>query len=345
MEAGPSPRAMRWSSATAAALVLVLLSGCSGSGSGSGSGVTEVEGVVTADFSEVEVKVGADRGAIRGVVVDPSITPIPGASVTVAADNRTSTTDQVGRFVFDDLRPGTYFLHVRKDNYHPTQVSVEVEAGVAEPPIVKVQLQPLFDQKPFVQQVTHKGFFTCSQAGASPIYSSSNCVTDPCPRVMDPSDCNGLPSKALDNVTSQEREWHSDVGPGWQSLVFEMTWEPTSQGTSARLGMVVSTYKPERDPAHSFANVASAAPLRIQLDLGVEHESAATVEPVMVPEEGLQRMSYFVSVRPPEGSVCAVLCAPPGAAVNQDFQVVLSQFYYGKPPEGWSFVRGDPLPF
>lgn len=322
----------------------LLLAGCSGSTGGPGGAGGEAEGAVTADFSEVEVRVDADTGAIRGVVVDASITPVPEASVTLATGGRNATTDEAGRFVFGGVKPGTHFLHVRKAGFHPTQVSVEVAAGLAEPPITKVRLDPLFSQKPFTQQVEHKGFFTCSQAGAG-LYSSSNCVTDYCPVVMDPTECNALPTKALDNVTSQEREWHSDVGPGWQTMVFEMSWEPSSQGTSARLGMVVSTYKPERDPTHSFANVAMASPLRIQLDVGEKHASAATVEPVMVPAEGMPQMSYFVSVRPPEGATCAVLCAPPGLAVNQDFQVILTQFYHGTPPEGWSFVGGDPLPF
>lgn len=116
-----------------------------------------------------------------------------------------------------------------------------------------------------------------------------------------------------------------------------MTWEPTSQGTSTNMGMVVSTYKPERDGAHWFAEFEGANPLRGQIDVGEEHPTAGNVDPTEIPEEGLERMSYFVSVRP-DGET-------PGLALNQKFTVYLTMFHYGKPPEGWSFVAGDPLPF
>lgn len=315
-----------------------VLAGCATSGSGTSASSTDP----AAKLSEVDAKVTATTGAIKGVVVDSSITPVPGAKVSLAvgATNKTVTADKEGRFVFSDLAPGTYFLTASAPLYHSTQTSIEVKAG--EPSITKIQIQPLFSQKPYSTAIKHKGFFECSQSGIG-IYSSSNCVTDPCPAILDTATCNGLPNgdpgKPMDTVTSQEREWHADVGPGWQVQVFEMTWTPSAQGTSPYMGMVVSTYKPERNAAHSFANVGSANPMRFELDVGKKGPGAASVEPVLIPAEGMSRMSFFCSVRGnANGGGQAV-------ALNQDFQVFLTQFYYGIPPDGWSFVKGDEYPF
>jgi hypothetical protein len=293
------------------------------------------------DFSDLDLAVTEDTGAIRGIVVDERIRPVAGASVKLTGGlERTTTSDDQGRFVFSGLTPGTYFLTVTSPAHKEVQSSADVVAGLEEPPLVRVQLERLFQQDPYSVQVTREGFFECSQAGAG-LYASSNCVYDPYRWALgSPS-----PSQPVDNVTQQEREWHSDVSPGWQQLVFEMSWAPTSQGTSTSMGIVISTYKPEREGTHHFAELEGGSPIRGQIDVGEEHETASGVEPTEIPEEGMANMSYFVSVRPSPDSTCAVLCAPPGLAVNQQFTLYLTMFHYGVPPEGWSLVNGDELPF
>lgn len=286
-------------------------------------------------FDDVDLSVSSTTGAIRGVVVDERIIPVVGATVKLAgpaAAARQASSDDQGRFVFDALQPGSYFLMVTSPLHKETQSSAEVVAGVAEPPVVRIQLERLFGQDPYSTQIAQEGFFECSQAGAG-LYSSSNCLYDPYRWATgEPG-----PTQPIDNVTQQQREWHADVAPGWQQLVFEMTWEPTSQGTSRNMGIVVSTYKPERDGAHWFAEFEGGTPIRGQIDVGVEHESASGVEPAKIPVEGLSRMSYFVSVRP-DGFT-------PGLALNQQFTIYLTMFQYGTPKEGWSVVAGDALPF
>lgn len=310
-----------------ALFVVSVLAGCSGGGTGAPPAETS--------FDDLGGSVSATTGLIRGVVVDERILPVADATVDLsgAADAPNQTTDDQGRFLFSGLQPGTYFLAVSSPLHKAQQTSVDVEAGVAEPKVVRVLVERLFKQDPFSVQVVREGFFQCSQAGAG-LYASSNCVYDPYRWAFGPE---GSPTQPVDNVTQQNREWHSDVGPGWQALVFEMEWTPTSQGTSANMGIVVSTYKPERDGAHHFAQFTGGTPMRGQIDVGVQHESAADVEPTTIPPEGMTDMSYFVSV--------ARDGATPGLAVNQQFKLYLTMFHYGKPPEGWSIVNGDPLPF
>lgn len=285
-------------------------------------------------FDDIPLVATSTTGVIRGLVVDERIVPIAEATVALRGGAREdlATSDDQGRFGFSGLEPGTYFLTVTSTLHKEVQSSAEVVAGVAEPPLVRVQMERLFQQDPYSVQITQEGFFECSQAGAG-LYSSSNCVYDPYRWALGPPS----PTQAIDNVTKQNREWHADVGPGWQQLVFEMTWQPTTQSTSQNMGMVVSTYKPERDGAHWFAEFEGGTPLRGQIDVGVEHDSASGVDPEMIPPEGMTQMSYFVSVRP-DGFT-------PGLAVNQKFTTYLTMFHYGIPPAGWSFVAGDPKPF
>lgn len=318
-----------------------VLSGCASSGSSNSSSTDPAK-----SLEGIDAKVSATTGAIKGVVVDSAITPIAGAKVGISlpgGGNKTVLADKQGRFVFNELNPGTYFLTGSAPLYKSAQTSVEVKAG--EPTVTKIQLQPMFSQKPYSVPMKQKGFFECSQGNLyGAVYVSSNCVFDPARR----AGVTGAPTQPMDNITSQNREWHSDVGPGWQVQVFEMTWEPSAQGTSPRLKMVVSTDKATRNGAHAFASVMSANPMRFELDVNVTHPTAASVEPVRVPPEGMTRMSYFVSAAPSADSVCdpvGLWCMPPGIAVNQEFQVFLTQFYYGVPPANWSFVHGDPYPF
>jgi hypothetical protein len=334
---------MRMRGWLAAALVAcLLLSGCSSSGAKGSDAALD-----PSRFQDLDAQVSQTTGGIKGVVVDAAIAPIPAAKVGLAlpaGGNRTATADKEGRFLFAGLAPGTYFLTASAPLFHSAQTSVVVQAGI-DPPITKVQLQPMFSQKPYHAAIKEKGFFECSQGNLyGAVYASSNCVFDPARR----AGVSGGPTQPLDNVTNQNREWHADVGPGWQAMVFEMTWEPTAQGTSPRLGMVVSTDKATRDATHHFAAVQSANPMRFELDVNKTHETAASVEPVQVPPEGMTRMSYFVSAASASDATCdpiGLWCVPPGIAVNQDFQVFLTQFYYGVPPAGWSFVAGADYPF
>lgn len=329
---------------------LLVLAGCSGSGGTSGD--PSATGPDIADdpgsFDDIAGDATETTGIILGVVVDERIVPIEGAEITVAGgtlEPKSTTSDALGRFTFSDLLAGDYFLTGKAALHKEIQTSVTVVAGVNDPEVVKLALPRIYQQDPFHVPIEREGYFDCSQALGLVVvwYSSSNCVADPCPiykNYVDQLQCNDYPTRGLNNVTNQEREWHMDVEAGWQQIVFEQTWTPSAQGTTPRMGMTVSTYKPERNPLHFFASVASGNPMRFQFDVGVTHDTAQTPDGTLeqIPAEGLQRVSYFSSARGGGAT-------EPGLALQQKFNVYIHQFYYGVPKEGWSFVAGDKPPF
>ncbi len=299
------------------------------------------------DFEGLEYEVDEEYGAILGIVVNEVIEPVANVAITLKdGSDRSTQTDEQGRFVLDNLEGGTYFLVASKAGHTESQFSAEVSPGHADPPVVKVQLPRLYEADPYVQALVFDGFFTCSQNGVIPLWSSSPCVFDHTKHSLIPDPANGL-LPMLDEATPQTRDFHADVGAGWQSMIWEMTWEASAQGTSENMGIVVSTYKPERCTCHSFANYGSGNPLRLQVDVGAPHETAATDEPTAIPAEGIEQMSFFTSVRAPDGNINTGLGprAPPGIALDQEFSIFYHQFYYASPPEGWSFLNGDGNPF
>jgi hypothetical protein len=146
---------------TSLLLAATLLAGCSG-GADDDPAAGEVP---EPDFEDLDLQVTDDTGIIRGIVVDEAVRPLGGAIVsTVATDgrNRTTTSTPDGAFGLDGLEPGTYFLKVSKLGYRESQVSVDVVAGVREPPIVKVVLLVDPSEIPYVSAYQFDAFVACS---------------------------------------------------------------------------------------------------------------------------------------------------------------------------------------
>jgi hypothetical protein len=117
--------------ALVAALVVVMLAGCAA------ESAQQVEEIPAA-FEDIQVS--STKGAIRGLVLSETITPIEGAQVKLAGSDQVKTSDAQGAFVFVDLEAGDYFLSVSKPGYLAVQSTTTVVAGASNPPIVKVQL-------------------------------------------------------------------------------------------------------------------------------------------------------------------------------------------------------------
>ena len=139
-----------WVTAVAIAL---MLAGCA----------EETPEPIEEDFTlEEDLEATETTGVIRGVVVDSAIVPIVGATITISTTGQSTATNEDGAFGFDGLEPGTYFFEVTKLGYAPVQQSADVEAGVAQPPVVRVQMLP--DESfvdPYSEMFQYDGFYQC----------------------------------------------------------------------------------------------------------------------------------------------------------------------------------------
>jgi len=146
---------LRWKAACASLMMMaVLLAGCSDEG--------KKDPVQDAQFDDLDVKATEETGVILGVVVDASITPLAGVTVTVEPGGDQATSDGQGRFAFDGLEAGSYFVRAEKAGYIPAEQSVDVVAGVQRPEIIKVLLEPDPTTVPYVSVDQFNGFIECS---------------------------------------------------------------------------------------------------------------------------------------------------------------------------------------
>ncbi|HUR61550.1 MAG TPA: carboxypeptidase-like regulatory domain-containing protein [Candidatus Thermoplasmatota archaeon] len=152
---------MRMSGPVMAALVFsAALAGCSAkSASTPADELAEAAGAL-------DVHATSTTGVIRGVVVDTAIRPIGGVRVSVQVQGvaRNTTTTAAGAFGFEDLPEGTYFLQAHKRGFADTQTSAGVEAGVSDPPIVKVQMLADASTQPSFDLYHFRGFLQCNVA-------------------------------------------------------------------------------------------------------------------------------------------------------------------------------------
>lgn len=312
--------------------LLVALAGCSDAPSKAPA--------KSADFEEFDVEPTATTGILLGVVVDEAIRPLADVKVGITlADGSANdkVTDGEGRFAFGDLPPGDYLVRASHFKYGPAQMTAKVVAGESNPEVNRIQLTRLFTQEPFMEILAYEGFLSCAYA----IGVSSTCIND-YTRVTGeqclPTGecyCSGgcLRDYELAKQGGNIREYVAVIAPGWQSIIFEETWDPTSEA-GQNLGFTVS-YFSRPDAGHWFGSENGPNPLRMQLDVGVEHDSAsyADDQPKIIPENGTEELFVFFGA----GSGSVVL--------QQQFKAFQTTFYYAIPPEGWSFVNNDPRPF
>jgi hypothetical protein len=309
-----------------AALVLLVfvLAGCNDGGNGGGTAdLSEAKG-----FDDLGVTAGAGKGVLLGVVVDDAIRPLPGASVALQLPTGLSlnkTTDGDGRFAFGELEPGSYLVTASLLNYKAGQTSVQVVADDPDPRVTRLMLERLYSQEPYSVPLHHEGYIQC---GYDITVASSLCLND-YTHFVGPYTCTDC-EHILDR-----RSADFSVDAGWQTMIFEMDWDPTTQATSVEMSLTVSHFP--RPANHWYCQGSGAHPVLVRMELNVTCEQHQS-DPDQVPPEGLPNMHMFGASNAQEGQFAS-------ATFGQKFDVYTHLFYYGKPPEGWSFLAGDQPPF
>lgn len=265
-------------------------------------------------FAELELKATSDRGILRGVVVDTAIRPLAGVEIRMptSSGERMQTTGSNGLFGFDDLEPGTYFLTATKPGFGSIQQSAEVEAGVAEPPIVKVLLERIPGTEPFVAARAWDGFVFCT---------TSFIVL-----------C-GLPNLLTgQQYTPDKYTWTWFFDPNASLIQSEMVWE-TSQPLTPSMYFEM---EPSGDCEDGFFNrTEGLSPIYATLN-------QSQVESGPIDDDCGIYYSLFSGHNEP-------LPRQPvtgwgiGATAQQSFRMFTHDFHFYLPFDGWRFTQhGEP---
>lgn len=89
-----------------------------------------------AEAAALADQVSKAPGHIAGQVLDASLVPVAGATVSIASLERTRTTDSDGSFSFVDLAAGSYLLNVAADGFQQAEALVEVKPSQFSRPTV-----------------------------------------------------------------------------------------------------------------------------------------------------------------------------------------------------------------
>lgn len=296
-------------------LVLVaafVLAGCSGGtpetsrglrGSGSGT-----EAAPPADFSDLDLHATKTTGVLRGVVVDATIVPVPGAAVTVLPGNLSMSTDAAGRFGFADLEPGAYLVRAAMADYAGAQASVQVVAGESEPRATMLVLERVLGTEPYVDALSWDGYLQCSLIAAG--FFFTGCMA---------SDVAGDDSRKED-----------PIGVPPEFLQSELTWDST-QALGSNLCMKHYAidddgFEPITDTQERANEACGARPV-------VQSFDRESLNVTGVGEgRGIERVVW----------VAYAVDGALGLAFQQQFTVFTHVFHNFVPDEGWVFVTDGP---
>lgn len=313
-----------------ATVLALLLAGCAADPPAPDEAEPEV------DFGSVEAT--ETTGVIRGIVIDEAIRPIAGVLVNLTTGQANKTTGDGGAFAFDGLEPGTYFLTASKFGFESIQTSVDVVAGVHEPPIVKVQLVAIPSQQPYVDTISRSGFISF---GAAIGITSVGTTINP----------------TLAEQLGDESIWHVDFDqtPRWAQgeLVWQhsqpaggmLIWEMVKGGTNSFRGYRQTA----ESPALAYWNsTVLASEAENVTDQGIDYRFFGGPHPMLAPGAGI------IPERPSGHPVCTTfptvvlgdrsLCSfGYGLTFQQRAEAYIHNFYNYAPPEGWRFtVDGQP---
>lgn len=86
---------------------------------------------------------------MRGAVQDTLGQPLEGAQIEILGLNRTLTTPGSGAYRFDDIKPGKYWVAVRRIGYAPLRAALSFNQG--DDREIEFQLEPLAHELPEVK--------------------------------------------------------------------------------------------------------------------------------------------------------------------------------------------------
>lgn len=298
---------------SSAVVVFLFLSGCSGAG-------PAAKVAIGPSFAP-DAEVDADRGAIRGFVLDDEENPIALTQLLLRPGDVTTTSANDGSFVFSLLDPGTYTIFGSRLGFLAPEMQADVTAG--ETTEVTFWMSAIAVAVARHQIVgPYNGYFQCRWG--MPL------VSGPC----------GAPP-VVDTSPVYSQVWTKDVnrfdfqlqGDDWEEIVFETKWMPSSVATNSRMNQVFSFTGRESNHWFGRSNVTDS-PLKWSMVKGVKNPLENT--PDGSPQEPNATLMLRTWLATPPGSVTGADVRPASLAYEMRFEMVVTVFYNQRAPADWN---------
>lgn len=274
-----------------------------------------------------------DTGVIRALAVDEAIRPLKGVLIVLQGGGN-KTTNGDGFAGFEGLPPGTYVVEAHLLGYSAQTQSVDVAAGVDDPPIVKFQLTRAVGDIPFYVQVPYEGYMQCGLKG--PAFSANVCfIADYYPCFALRTGGQSCPSNLTSDNSYKSLPFVLDYPRPPTYLQVELVWESTqtlAPDMQMRVDLVNLT-----DESIDYANsTAGVSPLMVSLNatemLGFATNDGVNDVTITVGQTHIPALEVFTS-----GQYV-------GATFQQKITYYVTAFYGYTPPPDWRFANGDPVP-
>jgi len=297
-----------------AALLGSGLAGCTSAGKESGGGDLRLADGSTVDLNGAakDAPSSAGHGTVSGVVVDPGIRPIAGANVTVAGLGTVVRTDANGIFVVADLVPGLITLQVKAKGYLPVQTSAEVKAG--ETAKVRVVMDADLSPQPYhvtLKFKAHEDFGNGLADEAWDLFLANS--TGPFPGLGKEPFCQCQFFFSADQQVTAfvfEAAWTDTVAkPGGTQCV------PLVGCVTGPTNYYWELYDADSD-FQKYASDSCTSPCHAVIN-GTTYDAKAR---------------HFWT---------AMYTDSNWVGYEQDYEILVSIFYNGEPPAGWSVINGD----
>lgn len=244
-----------------------------------------------------------ELGSVEGVVTDPGLRPLAGATVRVDGRNESATTDASGAYLLH-VPPGEHLLLASMDGYKGGALRTNAQAGISSR--LDFALAPVPTIAPSIRPAEAHGLLSCGAA----LYAGEQ---------EHRYDCGGSDPNAKASVEFGVDELH-----GLEGAVVEVVWTPTTQLTSM---LAVAVWSGEGEAAEFLGYVEAPGPINLPIPQRVLVDSLVAGVPLRV------EISPTGSLTDEEAG------ADGGAALQQPFTVYLSLFYHAAPPAGYSVLE------
>lgn len=328
---------------TVALALALLAAGCIGTDAPAAlddDAATPADGARNQSGTDAADGVGAPTAPSTGrlVVVArmPDNTLLSG--VLVEAANETRTTDGEGRATFAAVPTGTIDVAARKAGHRTALLTAEITAG--QETLVEAVLaaegndQHAHEDGIFAHRdlYTFEGHFDCS---ATYVIITGDCLIV----VENVTSTAGAPDP-VSGTTTERHIIDFPLDLHWETLVVEMTWQPTAPTPATGEGMSLAlepAEAPSDGHAAKYARAEGGSPLRIEMTPGIQHESATTGDmPNPAGGEVIRARAFMTGLahRPAGTSFLGV-----GATVQQAFTLHVSIFYEEPAPAGYTAIE------